>query len=99
MLKDVGLEWVILGHSERRNVFAESNQVSIFCKVKMTELRVRETALTSFSHYKICYVRQYVVLFLHKKSSKIASIFFIRMQSIPDINQFVVYAKGAARNY
>ncbi len=27
MIKDCGLEWVILGHSERRNIFLESDQV------------------------------------------------------------------------
>lgn len=27
MLKDNGVEWVILGHSERRNVFGESDQL------------------------------------------------------------------------
>jgi triosephosphate isomerase len=27
MIKDVGVQWVILGHSERRNVFGESDQV------------------------------------------------------------------------
>ena len=29
MIKDVGCEWVILGHSERRNVFGESDQVML----------------------------------------------------------------------
>ena len=28
MIKDIGLNWVILGHSERRNVFGEKNEVS-----------------------------------------------------------------------
>ncbi|XP_076086358.1 triosephosphate isomerase-like [Mytilus galloprovincialis] len=27
MIKDIGCEWVILGHSERRNVFGESDQL------------------------------------------------------------------------
>lgn len=27
MIKDVGVNWVILGHSERRNVFGETDQV------------------------------------------------------------------------
>ena len=27
MIKDVGAGWAILGHSERRHVFGESNQV------------------------------------------------------------------------
>ncbi len=27
MIKDVNVDWVILGHSERRNVFGESDQV------------------------------------------------------------------------
>lgn len=27
MIKDVGAEWVILGHSERRNVFGETDKV------------------------------------------------------------------------
>ena len=29
MIKDVGCEWVILGHSERRHVFGESDQVQV----------------------------------------------------------------------
>jgi triosephosphate isomerase len=27
-LKDIGIEWVILGHSERREIFKESDEVS-----------------------------------------------------------------------
>eukprot|EP01127_Copromyxa_protea_P008021 TRINITY_DN1826_c0_g1_i1.p1 TRINITY_DN1826_c0_g1~~TRINITY_DN1826_c0_g1_i1.p1 ORF type:complete len:168 (-),score=38.69 TRINITY_DN1826_c0_g1_i1:37-540(-) len=27
MIKDLGLEWVILGHSERRSIFGESNEL------------------------------------------------------------------------
>ncbi len=27
MIKDVGCEWVVLGHSERRNVFGESDEL------------------------------------------------------------------------
>lgn len=27
MIKDVGVNWVIIGHSERRNVFGESDEV------------------------------------------------------------------------
>lgn len=30
MIKDVGATWVILGHSERRHVFGESDEVSDF---------------------------------------------------------------------
>lgn len=30
MIKDNDLEWVILGHSERRNVFGESDEVGYF---------------------------------------------------------------------
>ena len=30
-LKDVGCEWVILGHSERRHVFKEDNEVYNQC--------------------------------------------------------------------
>lgn len=33
MIKDFGLDWVILGHSERRHVFGESDQV-VASKVK-----------------------------------------------------------------
>ena len=29
MISDVGVQWVILGHSERRNVFSESNEVML----------------------------------------------------------------------
>ena len=28
MIKDMGCEWVILGHSERRHVFGEKDEVS-----------------------------------------------------------------------
>jgi len=28
MIKDIGATWVILGHSERRHVFGESDEVS-----------------------------------------------------------------------
>lgn len=28
MIKDIGCEWVILGHSERRNIFKETDEVS-----------------------------------------------------------------------
>ena len=31
MLKDLGIEWVILGHSERREIFKESDEVLICC--------------------------------------------------------------------
>ena len=34
MLKDFGLNWVILGHSERRHVFGESDQV-VASKIKV----------------------------------------------------------------
>jgi len=27
MIKDIGCEWVILGHSERRNIFEETDEV------------------------------------------------------------------------
>lgn len=30
MIKDIGTKWVILGHSERRNVFNESDEVGLF---------------------------------------------------------------------
>lgn len=29
MIKDCGIDWVILGHSERRHVFGESDEVKI----------------------------------------------------------------------
>lgn len=32
MIKDVGVNWVILGHSERRNVFGETDEVSFTFK-------------------------------------------------------------------
>ena len=27
MIRDLGVEWVILGHSERRNIFGETDEV------------------------------------------------------------------------
>ena len=36
LLKDISVDWVILGHSERREIFKESDQVrafSLFCAV------------------------------------------------------------------
>jgi triosephosphate isomerase len=30
MLSDIGVKWVILGHSERRHVFGESDEVSSY---------------------------------------------------------------------
>jgi triosephosphate isomerase len=27
MIKDIGVKWAILGHSERRNVFGESDEL------------------------------------------------------------------------
>jgi len=33
MLIDVGCDWVILGHSERRNVFGEQDEVKKDCKL------------------------------------------------------------------
>ena len=29
MIKDCGVKWVILGHSERRHVFGESDEVTL----------------------------------------------------------------------
>jgi len=29
MLSDIGVKWVILGHSERRHIFGENDEVSI----------------------------------------------------------------------
>ena len=38
MIKDMGLNWVILGHSERRHVFGESDQVRFnWCIVKYSK--------------------------------------------------------------
>lgn len=31
MLKDLGLNWVILGHSERRHILKESDEVRTLC--------------------------------------------------------------------
>jgi len=28
MLQDIGVEWTIIGHSERRKIFGESDEVS-----------------------------------------------------------------------
>ena len=40
MIKDVGCNWVILGHSERRNIFKETDEVRDFNKhLSATEIR------------------------------------------------------------
>ena len=36
MIKDLGLEWVILGHSERRVLFHETEQVNHWSLSKLT---------------------------------------------------------------
>ena len=41
MLKDVGAGWVILGHSERRHVFGESDQVRAHRHRVRVRVRVR----------------------------------------------------------
>lgn len=38
MLNDIGIEWVIIGHSERRNVFGETDNVNIFSGYFITEV-------------------------------------------------------------
>lgn len=30
MLKDIGVKWVIIGHSERRSLFGENDEVRLF---------------------------------------------------------------------
>ena len=44
MIKDLGCEWVILAHSERRNIFGESNQLisEKICFALAEGLKVRE---------------------------------------------------------
>ena len=37
MIKDIGCEWVILGHSERRNIFKETDEVSDINQSKRDE--------------------------------------------------------------
>lgn len=41
ILKDYGLEWVILGHSERRSLLNESSEVSIKAPSKPSALEER----------------------------------------------------------
>jgi triosephosphate isomerase len=36
MLSDMGVKWVILGHSERRHVFGESDEVSLYADVSLS---------------------------------------------------------------
>jgi hypothetical protein len=36
MLSDIGVKWVILGHSERRHVFGESDEVSSYADVSLS---------------------------------------------------------------
>ena len=42
MLKDMEIEWVILGHSERRNVFGESSEVEIgfSCSCSLSDKKI-----------------------------------------------------------
>lgn len=42
MIKDCGVKWVILGHSERRHVFGESDEVT----------RYAFTHMKSYFHYR-----------------------------------------------
>ncbi len=45
MLKDIAVDWAILGHSERRNVFGESDEVCFMYGFKrendLTNVHVR----------------------------------------------------------
>lgn len=36
MLKDIGLKWAIIGHSERRTLFGETDDVSLQLHLKRT---------------------------------------------------------------
>ena len=67
MIKDVGAEWVILGHSERRNVFGESNEVKIPTYIVWAPLwSIAKVAgngkLRAHIHTWLCYVATHVSL-------------------------------------
>jgi hypothetical protein len=36
MLSDIGVKWVILGHSERRHIFGESDEVSSYAHLSLS---------------------------------------------------------------
>lgn len=50
MIKDLGLRWVILGHSERRHVFGESDElISVYFQCKIFKNTIQDKAIHAIS--------------------------------------------------
>ena len=60
MIKDLGLNWTILGHSERRHVFGETNQVR-----KMKTILNHPINFILLVHYLIAWVCTCLSAILH----------------------------------
>lgn len=61
MIKDVGVTWVILGHSERRHVFGESDEVR---SLTFLSLRLFSSYVMALENWHFDYSQEGVVLLL-----------------------------------
>ena len=69
MLKDLGATWVILGHSERRSIFQESDQVctlTLMTWMKITSLLPENVRM----HFKLASELSFVVVKLWNNAIK-----------------------------
>ncbi len=70
MIKDCGVKWVILGHSERRHVFGESDEVTRYAFTHMKSyFQYREKIISCCGvnivlHMFYVVIEQYVYFFL-----------------------------------
>ena len=68
MIKDIGCEWVILGHSERRHVFGESDQVNTLFNLLIVYVILHMyDSWWILILYKILDLFNYTILYNHLK--------------------------------